>query len=366
VKKVLIALLVFTMGFTLAACPEDEDVEIAMITDYGDIDDESFNQGTWEGIVEYAEEHGIEYGYYRPAEVSDAEYLASIDMAVEEGADIIITPGFLFEQAVWEAQYEYPDVKFVLLDGEPRETEESDPDVADNTVGVYYEEHESGFLAGYGAVREGLTDLGYMGGIAVPAVVDFGIGFIAGAYYAAAKEDAELNFPDDRYTFLGSFDPSDEYESQADGWYGGGTEVIFAAAGGAGTSIMSAAGANDAWMIGVDVDQSAESDTVLTSAMKDLAGSVQLILDEYYDDNFPGGETRHLGADQDGVGLPVEREDDIDPWRFETFTVEQYENIFDQIADGSVVVPDSYADLLDFIDENDLDAIDIEEDTVEP
>ncbi len=366
-KKVLVAVLALSLVFILAACNGEEDeVEIAMITDYGDIDDESFNQGTWEGIEEYAEEHGIEHRYYRPSEVSDAEYINSIDMAVADGADVVVTPGFLFEIAIYESQYNHPDVKFIILDGEPRPEEEAEADVADNTVAIYYDEHESGFLAGYGAVKEGLTNHGYMGGMAVPAVVRFGVGYIAGAYYAAAEEDVSLTFPDDRYTYLDSFDPSDEFESRAAGWYEDGTEVIFAAAGGAGTSVMSAAGDEEAWMIGVDVDQSAESDTVLTSAMKDLAGSVQRVLDQYYDDEFPGGETQFLSATEGGVGLPVEREDDLDPWRFETFTVEEYEAIFDDLADGTVDVPATYEELETFIDENDLDPIDIEEETVEP
>ena len=363
-KKVLTILSAFALAFAVAACEEEveEREGIAMITDYGDIDDESFNQGTWEGIVEYAEENDIPHEYYRPSEVSDAEYINSIDMAVNDGFEIIVTPGFLFERAIHESQYNHPDVKFIILDGEPRD-EDGETDIADNTNAIYYDEHESGFLAGYGAVKEGLHDLGYMGGMAVPAVVRFGVGFIAGAYYAADELDVEIDFADNRYTYLDSFDPSDEFEAQAAGWYEDGIDVIFAAAGGAGTSVMSAAGDHDAWMIGVDVDQSAESETVLTSAKKALAESVQFVLDQHYeDDEFPGGEINYLSATEDGVALPTDEE----AWRFEEFTMEEYNDVFDQLADGTIDVPSTYSELEGFLSDLGIEEIDIEEETVEP
>jgi len=359
-KKMFLALALFMSIFTLAACGELEQVEIAMITDYGDIDDESFNQGTWEGIVAFAEDRGIAHEYYRPADVSDSDYINAIDTAVADGAQIIITPGFLFERAIYESQQNHPDVKFILLDAEPR-SEDDEYVVADNTLSIFYEEHESGFLAGYAAVLEGHTNLGYMGGIAVPAVVRFGIGFIAGAHYAADQENVELTFPDDRYTYLGTFDAGPDVETQAAGWYDGGTELIFAAAGGAGGSVMSAAEDADAWMIGVDVDQSGESDRVLTSAMKALAESVELALEAHYDDDaFPGGETWYLGAADDGVALPMETS------RFSTFTQQDYDDIYDTIASGDFVVPATYAELETFFNDNELGDIGIDEGTVEP
>jgi len=356
VKKLAFFALGIVAVFALAACRAPS--EIAMITDAGDIDDESFNQGTWEGIVEYAEEHGKSYEYYRPSEISDAAYIEAIDLAVRGGARIVITPGFLFEEAIYQAQQDHPDVKFVLIDGEPHAGDYV-PDVADNTLSIYFAEEESGFLAGYAAVKEGFRDLGYMGGMPVPAVVRFGVGFIAGAYYAANEIDAELHFPDGQYVYLDSFDPDPAHVSQATGWYQDGVEIIFAAAGGAGLSVMEAAEAQDAWMIGVDVDQSHHSDTVLISAMKALAVAAQDALSRFYADDFPGGETWNLTAANDGVGLPMENS------RFEEFDQDDYDAIFALLADGTIVVPKSYEDLLDFLDEHDLGEIDIEADTVQ-
>ena len=347
-KKVFLVLILGLFAFAAIACGRDDDeglTKIALITDYGDIDDESFNQGTWEGILAYAEEHGMEIEYFRPAAVSDADYIDSIDLAVEQGFGIIVTPGFLFMQAVYTSQLNHPDVKFIILDAQPVDENEGAL-VADNTVSIFYNEHESGFLAGYAAVLEGHTDLGFMGGIAVPAVVRFGIGFIAGAFYAAHQEGVTINFPDNRYDYLGTFSPGPDVIAQAAGWYDGGTQNIFVAAGGAGLSVMDAAEEANAWMIGVDVDQSGLSDRVLTSAMKALGESVQQVFDLYYqEDNFPGGETWYLGAENDGVALPMENS------RFSVFTQADYDAIYALLADGTVSVPSTYAELVAFFDD---------------
>ena len=361
-KKLVLFLLAFVFMFGMAACGTREDdgplTKIALVTDYGDIDDESFNQGTWEGILAYAEQHGMEIEYFRPDDVSDSDYIDSINLAVELGFGIIVTPGFLFQRAVYESQNAHPDVKFILLDAQPRDGDGNFV-VGPNTLSIFYNEHESGFLAGYAAVMEGFRDLGFMGGIAVPAVVRFGIGYIAGAYYAAKQADVTISFPNDRYAYLDTFSPGPGVETQATGWYNDGTDVIFAAAG---LSVMNAATDTDNWMIGVDVDQSSLSERVITSAMKALAASVQRALDAYYvDEDFPGGETWYLGAAEDGVALPFETS------RFETFTETDYNEIFALLADGTVEVPDNYADLVAFFEAHDMLALlQIEEETVSP
>jgi basic membrane protein A len=358
-KKILLSIMMFTLVFSLAAC-SGEEYEIAMITDVGDIDDESFNQGTWEGVKAYAQENDISYDYYKPSEKSDSAYISAIELAIDNGAEVVVTPGYLFEVAIYEMQSDYPEVTFILLDAEPKSAD-GDIEVADNTVAVYYAEHESGFLAGYSAVHDGNTNLGFMGGIAVPAVVRFGIGYLAGIYYAADElDDVDVTFPDDRYTYLGTFNPSDTVKNEAAAWFNDGTEVIFASAGGAGSSVMSAAEDEEAMVIGVDVDQSSNSDTVLTSATKALAISVQDMLDRYYNDDFPGGETLTLDAGQDGVSLPMETS------RFDTFTQNDYDAIYDMIADGTVLVPENYDALETFMSDNELGDLAVERTTAEP
>lgn len=337
-KKLLALLLVLAMVFSFAACgggeePEGEGetadtYEIAMITDIGSIDDKSFNQGTWEGVVAYAEENGITHKYYKPTEQSTDAYLASIQLAVEGGAKVVVTPGYLFEEPIFIAQDMYPEVTFILIDGNPHNADYSEFRTNENAVGIVYSEEQSGYLAGYAAVKDGYTKLGFMGGMAVPAVVRFGYGFAQGAEAAAAEMgigDIEL-----KYHYTGNFDATPETQTLATSWYADGIEVIFGCGGLVGNSVMSAAEAAGAAVIGVDVDQSGESDTVITSAMKGLAASVQSALDAYYNGEFPGGEALVYGADKDGVQLPMETS------KFNTFSQADYDEVFGKLAAGEI------------------------------
>jgi len=362
----ILSLLMMFMVITMVSCQRDT-YEIALITDVGTINDKSFNQGAWEGVVEYAEEHNISHEYYQPAEKTTPAYVDAIELAIENGAQIVVTPGFLFENAIWTVQNEYPDVDFILLDGSPHnvvnwntmETLEGsgEPDftIADNVLSIFYAEEESGFLAGYAAVKEGYTDLGFMGGMAVPAVIRFGHGYVQGANQAAV----EMGLPDDaisiRYTYLGTFNENATYQTRAATWYNEGLEVIFAAAGAAGNSVMKAAEQNEGLVIGVDVDQSAESDTVITSAKKELAISVYDAIESIYEDDFAGGTSITLGADVDGIGLP----DDFS--RFETFTSAMYDEVYaDLQADEFMIYGDSVEDLDESYDGDVLAFIDDE------
>ena len=344
-KKLLALVLSMTLVFGLAACAQDssETYRIAMVTDIGDIDDRSFNQGTWEGVVAFAEANNISHRYYRPLEPGTAASLDAIALAVQGGAEIIVTPGFLFEPAIFEAQQLYPDVKFVLIDGVPQPGDFSQFVVASNTVSILFDEHESGFLAGYAAVKDGYRNLGYFGGIAVPAVVRFGVGFLAGAYYAADELGVNINLGDNRFAYFGNFAPSDDNKNAAAAWYLQGTEIIFVAAGGAGTSVMAAAEEAGAKVIGVDVDQSSLSNTVVTSALKQLGIATGQALQAWLDDAFPGGETQVKGAANEGVGLPS------DFSRFRTFTQADYNAVYARIASGQINVPASHDELVAFL-----------------
>jgi basic membrane protein A and related proteins len=349
-KKILsVFVLLFTVVL-LSSCELEVSTpsyKIAMITDAGDIDDKSFNQGTWEGIVKFAKENDLTHKYYKPTEVSDNAYVTAIDLAVSGGAEIIVTPGFLFEPALYTAQEKYPDVKFVLIDGVPHPGDYTTFEVADNTISILFKEQESGFLAGYAAVMEGFRELGFMGGIAVPAVVRFGVGYVAGAYYAADElglDDFEFNM--DYFEYLGTFAPGDDVKSKAASWYGSGVEIIHVAAGGAGNSVMAAAEeAVDGKVIGVDVDQANQSDTVISSAMKALGVVVQQALQNYLDDTWVGGVTQNLGATQDAVGLPLG-----DSFKFENFTLAQYNSILTILKAGELGIPTTEEELTDYIE----------------
>ncbi|WP_069999006.1 BMP family lipoprotein [Cellulosilyticum sp. I15G10I2] len=305
--------------------------ELALITDVGTIDDKSFNQGSWEGVEAYAKENNITHKYYKPSEKSDDALMTSIGLAVKGGAKVIVCPGYLFEVPVYNAQLKYPDIKFILIDGAPHNGDYN-YDIKENTKSIFYAEEQAGFLAGYAAVYEGYKNLGFMGGIAVPAVVRFGYGYIEGAEYAAKElglAEGDINI---KYTYVGNFDASPENMSKAAAWFNAGTEVIFACGGGVGNSVMKAAETAGTKVIGVDVDQSGESNTVITSAMKNLSKSVYDALSEYYAGKFEGGVSVTLDAATNNVQLPMESS------KFEKFNQEKYDAIYKQIIDGAIKI----------------------------
>ena len=336
-KKLLC--LLFISVIILSCGSGGKGYELALITDVGTIDDRSFNQGAWEGLKKYAEEKKIAHKYYQPADKSTDAYINAIDLAVAGKAKVIVTPGFLFEPAVYKAQDTHPDVKFILLDGAPQDGTYTDFRIESNVYSVFYAEEQAGFLAGYAIVKEGYTNLGVMAGMAVPAVIRFGYGFVQGAEYAAQELGLASGTIKMNYTYVGNFNPTPENQTLATSWYQSGVQVIFAPAGGAGNSAMAAAEQNNGLVIGVDVDQSAESPTVITSAIKMLGGSVYDAIDAYYNDNFPGGQSVVLDAKVNGVGLPMETS------RFKNFTKDNYDAIYQQLVAGNIkLLKDTDAD----------------------
>lgn len=336
-KKLLTVAICLVLAFTAFACGSKDDkkakedtYEIAMITDTGTIDDKSFNQGTWEGVKEWAEKNKVTHKYYQPSEDSNKARMEQIDLAVKNGAKVVATPGFLFQETIFQAQSKYPDVKFVFIDGIPAETPESKPEVAKNTVSIVYSEQEAGYLAGYASVKEGYTKLGFMGGMAVPAVVKYGYGFVKGANDAALADGKDISI---KYNYVGTFNASPDIKAKAAGWYADGTEVIFSCGGGIFDSISAAAEESKGKLIGVDVDQSAQSKTVMTSAMKFLKEAVKDQLDAYKKDEFKGGETLVLGAKDERIGLPLKTS------QFKNFKKDDYEKVYKDVAEGKVVIP---------------------------
>lgn len=175
------------------------EAELALITDANSIDDRGFNQFSWEGLKQYAEENGKTYTYYTPIDQSTQSYLSAIEGRCQQRSKLVVTPGFLFGEAIYKAQTMYPDVHFVLVDSTP--TLDDDTVIADNTCSIFFAEEQSGFLAGYAAVKEGYRKLGFFGALAVPAVVRYGYGFVDGAEYAAKELGLEAGSIEMKYTY---------------------------------------------------------------------------------------------------------------------------------------------------------------------
>ncbi|MCL2363315.1 MAG: BMP family ABC transporter substrate-binding protein [Defluviitaleaceae bacterium] len=343
-KKVLKLLLVLSLlagaivGFTACGGNDDDDngngngnndnMNVFLISHSpapdSTLDDGSFNQGSADGARRFVAAHGGSFRFMQPHEPTVEARLDIFLDAIENGADVLVLPGFHFAQAAYEAQAMFPNTHFIVVDSGPSGAP------ASNLVGLLYAEHQSGFLAGYAAVREGFTQLGFMGGNPVPAVVRFGHGFLQGADYAAQAMGLEPGTVNVNFHYLGGFGASPEITASANVWYADGTEVIFVAAGAAGNSVAAAAEASNAWMIGVDVDQYHLSPRVITSAMKSLEGTIYEMLVDIMNGNFRGGQIITFDASTNGVALPMNNS------RFSTFTQAQYDAIFAAVAGGSV------------------------------
>lgn len=337
-------LLLSVSCLLIAGCgktTKNDTYEIALVTDVGNIDDKSFNQSAWEGVKAYAEENKISYNYYKPSEDTTAARVETMKTAIETGAKVVVCPGFLFEEAVYEIQDSYPEVQFLLLDGEPHDADYNYK-TASNVHCILYQEEQAGYFAGYAAVMDGYTKLGFLGGMDVPAVIRYGYGFVQGANDAAKKLGNEKDVKI-KYWYSGSFSPTDEIKTKMESWYSDGTEVVFACGGGIYLSATSAAEAANAKVIGVDKDQYFESETIITSAMKDLTTSVKLALKDLYataDKKWPAdlaGKTATLGAKDNCVGLPTAETS----WRLTKFTVAEYEKLFDDVKNGTITISNS-------------------------
>ena len=316
---------------------EDGKYEIGFVTDVGQLKDKSFNQGTYDGVKLYAAANGLSYKYYQPAngdKATDDDRYDAMKAACDNGAKVVVCAGFLQEAALKKAAAEYPDVAFVFIDGYPVSVDADSP-VLTNVAGISFMEEQCGYFAGYAVVKEGFEKLGFTGGGGGtnPACVRYGYGFVQGANDAAKEmgKTVDINYT---WQFGNTFSPSPELMAMVSGWYNAGTEIVFCCGGNMFQSVAQAAAENDGAVVGVDTDQSFESDTVVTSATKGLASAVQWALAKVYDGTFSeiGGNATSLGADNNAVGLPTAT------WSMQNFTVEEYEALFQKILNGEVTI----------------------------
>lgn len=365
-KRIAAMVLAGAMALSLAPAygvtevkAEAGDMKIAMVTDSGDITDQSFNQTTYEACKAWSEENGSEFNYYKPESDSDEARNASVDQAVADGANVIVLPGYMFAATIVEQSEMYPDVKFIAPDvsagdicekgvGEgytynPDDYEVTDYYNADNVYCCTYQEEISGYMAGYAAVKLGYKHLGFLGGMSVPAVTRFGYGYVQGVDEAAKElgitSDVELE-----YVCGGQFYGDADITAYMDTWYGSkGVEVVFACGGGIYTSAAEAAAKVDGKVIGVDSDQSGiiGEDITVTSAMKGLAPTVKTALDAIKDVSWESdyaGKIDNLGLvsenpEDNYVQLPME----TTQWD-DNFTVDDYKDLVKKLYNGEIEV----------------------------
>ena len=362
-KRLLAALVAAVTAVSLLACgggggsstpaaggdaEEAGDFKVAMVTDYGDITDQSFNQTTYEACKAFAEANGVDFTYYKPEGDSTADRVAMIDKAVADGYTTLVLPGYAFAEAIVESAETYPDVKFVALDVSEYDlctAAGTETYSQDNVFSAVYQEEISGYMAGYAAVKMGYKQLGFLGGMAVPAVIRYGYGFVAGANDAAKEmglTDVAVN-----YAYGNQFYGDADITAAMDTWYKGGTEVVFACGGGIYTSAAEAAAKEGKKVIGVDVDQSALIDgqygegMTITSAMKGLGATVNTLLTAIKDgkwDEYKGQiQTLGMVSGDDPTLNYVQLPMDTTVWN-DGFTQDNYKELVKKLADGTITV----------------------------
>ena len=360
-NKILAAALLGAATLTMGqAAMAEGDYRVAMITDSGDITDQSFNQTTYEACMAFSEANGVDFKYYKPEGDSDEARIASCDQAIADGYNVIVMPGYLFAATIVEESPVYPDVKFIALDvaegdilaagvGDSYDYNPANWDVteyynADNTFCAVYQEELSGYMAGYASVKLGYEHLGFLGGMSVPAVIRFGYGYVQGANDAAV----ELGIQDEvtvEYVYGNQFYGDADITARMDTWYAAGTEVVFASGGGIYDSAAEAAVKTNGKVIGVDVDQAPTIDAkygeglTVTSAMKGLGATVNTLLDAVKAGEFKtyGGKVTNLGVVSDDsaknyVGIPASTQ-----WN-DSFTEDDYNALVKAVNAGEVKI----------------------------
>ena len=350
-NKRLIALAMSGLMVTgLVGCGASEGegndvLKVGMVTDSATIDDRSFNQGTWEGIQAAEEAFGISSTYMQPAGETEADYATEIANLYDAGYDFIITPGFKFETAIYEAQAKYEDAKFVILDGTPNDGGENSL-VADNTVSIYFAEEQSGFIAGVAAALEiGEGDFGFIGGMKIPAVQRFEIGFAEGIAYANENLGTSISLKEENVVYEGTFSNVAGGQQLAAQMYDSGVKAIFVAAGSVGIGAINeaktqVAAGKEAWVIGVDSDQYEDGiydvennkSVVLTSAIKKVNEAAYQIIEAELAGKFNGGETIVFDASNDGVGIPEENPN------LSEDTIAKVSEVYELVKNGEISV----------------------------
>ena len=306
-------------------------VKVALTCDTGTIDDESFNQACWTAVSGYM---GDDCQYYIPeADASDEDRETMIRQAVNDGADVIVCVGYLYGASLAWAADQYPDVKFIAID--VTQGDIGTDAIPANCYCITFKEEQAGYLAGYAIAKDGKTKLGFLGGMAVPAVIRYGYGWLQGARDAAKELGVEVEC---NYTYAGQFNPDASITAKMEGWYTNGTEIVFACGGGIYASAVEAANIHGAKVVGVDVDQSYIDACIVTSAMKGLQNVTETILADLeagkWESTYGGKFITYSLAEGDYVGIPTAESS----WRFNNFTMEQYEAVHAKLMSGEIVV----------------------------
>ena len=280
---------------TSGECP----VTIGLVTDMGGVDDKSFNQSAWEGVQRFAEENGLQDCVSYLQSTTEADYVPNLSTFADEGKDLVIAVGYLFNEAITEVSANYPDTMFLFVD-----------DVVDheNVESATFNAEQGSFLvgvaAGLTAMENGSKTVGFMGGMEGPIIGSFQAGYEQGVL--AVCHDCKIYV-----------DYADSYSDDAKGQqlaakqYDLGATVIYQSAGNAGNGVIKEAKERgDVWAIGVDKDQYQDgmkddgTSVILTSMLKRVDSATYSACTDMLNGTFEGG-TKVFNLSNDGVGAEV-------------------------------------------------------------
>ena len=329
--------IAFAMAAVLGGCTSEEDAlpeenvkyEIALVTDDSLVMDGGHSETAWNAITEFGGTHGISHKYYKATEQTDAAFEDAIKTAINKGAKVVIVDNNKMAKAVFEMQETYPEIDFVIMDQNPYDPDNGNILIAKNTASIAFDSGQAGYLAGYAAVIDGSTQLGFIGENKSDEVKDFGYGYVMGAERASGEVGEEATMV---YKYCEDPSDRDAIYKTANEMYENGVQVIFAAGNEIQEPVIEAAEAQDGKVIGSFTDQSKKSDKVITSAEYGIADALKGILGQYVDEKFPGGEVVQFDARNEGIGLELKNN------KLSNLTQKQYDDIYEALAKGEIKV----------------------------
>lgn len=296
------------------------DISVGIVLGEGSVNDQSFNQATWEGLKQAEEDFGIEVKYLESRQ--ESEYIPNIETLIDEDMDLIIGVGYQLKEAIQTSAENYPDRKFAILD-------ETYDNIPKNVIPVVFNEQESAYLVGAIAAKMTKTNkVGFIGGLPAPSVLRYQYGY----KYGVENTNKDVKVYEQ---YANTFTDQAKGKAIANQMHSSGVDVILGAAGDCGTGAIEAAKENNKYAIGGDRDQrDLAPDNVIVSALKKLNVASYSLAKMVVDGTFEGGAEKVYGLKEGGVGLP----DDLDrliPQDVVDYVTEQAK----KIVDGEIKVP---------------------------
>lgn len=294
----------------------------------------------WQGVQTFASA----YGYTATTQTAEGDSSADVETALrtaaESGAKLVICRGDAAATALYRIQESYPDVHYLLFDDEPHNDDYSAYKTANLVHCVLFQEEQAGYLAGYAAVIDGYTSLGFVGTREIPGIVRYGTGFLQGAEAAAEQQGETVNL---KFWFADTYDENDAVTQRMADWYNGGVSLIFVSGGTLYKSAAQAAEQTGGKVMAGDTNVTELSDSILASAVKCYNAAVQRQLYEFFTagswSTQNAGQTERVGITNAEVALESDTS-----WRLDSFTLDNYRSLYEDLR-TSVKRVDAYADM---------------------